>query len=101
MGLVSVPNSDRGSLEAPAYYIFRAASGHPELLTRDAIEAKAREAVGEAVHDDALLESMSGSDIFASCVSTVEALLDAKFEGHADPTWAASILQDRKSQEEA
>lgn len=101
MGLVSAPNSDRGSLEAPAYYIFRAASGHPELLTRDAIEAKAREAVGEAVHDDALLESMSGSDIFASCVSTVEALLDAKFEGHADPTWAASILQDRKSQEEA
>ncbi len=100
MSLPSAPDSDRGSIEAPVYYIFRTKSGRPELLTRGEIEAKTRETMGPAVVDDALLDPMPGSDIFASFVSTVETLLDAKFEGRADPTWAASILQGRKSQEE-
>ena len=36
---------------------------------------------------------MPGDDLFSSCIGTVEMLLDAKFEGRADPRWAASTLQ--------
>jgi len=83
----------------PTYYIFRAKSGRPELLTRADIEARARAAVGDAIYDEAERNPMPGSDLFASAVGAVELAMDAEFEGRADPRWAASILSGRPPRE--
>ena len=76
----------------PVYYIFRSRSGLPELLTREDIEARARDAVGHEVYDEAERNPMPGAELFSSAIGAVELLLDAEFEGRADPRWASSIL---------
>ncbi len=83
----------------PTYYIFRTKSGRPELLTRADIEARARAAVGDVTYDEAERNPMPGADLFSSAVGAVELAMDAKFEGRADPRWAASTLAGRPSRE--
>ena len=80
----------------PVYYIFRSRSGLPELLTREDIEARAREAVGHEVYDEAERNPMPGAELFESAIGAVELLLDAEFEGRADPRWASSILLNKQ-----
>lgn len=80
----------------PVYYIFRSRSGLPELLTREDIEARAREAVGHEVYDEAERNPMPGAELFESAIGAVELLLDAEFEGRADPRWASSILLNQQ-----
>jgi len=90
---------ERASEEGPVYYIFRRKSGRPELLTRDAIIAQTRAEVGDAVYDEAERNPMPGADLFDSCIGTVAMLLEAEFEGRADPRWAESILAGRQQEE--
>lgn len=80
----------------PVYYIFRSRSGLPELLTREDIVARAREAVGHEVYDEAERNPMPGAELFESAIGAVELLLDAEFEGRADPRWASSILLNQQ-----
>ena len=80
----------------PIHYIFRSRSGLPQLLTREEIEAQAREAVGHEVYDEAQRNPMPGADLFESAIGAVELLLDAEFEGRADPRWASAILKEKK-----
>ena len=81
----------------PIHYIFRSRSGLPQLLTREEIEAQAREAVGHEVYDEAQRNPMPGADLFESAIGAVELLLDAEFEGRADPRWASAILKEKQA----
>jgi hypothetical protein len=39
---------------------------------------------------------MPGVELFESAIGAVELLLDAEFEGRADPRWASSILLNKQ-----
>ena len=40
---------------------------------------------------------MPGADLFESAIGAVELLLDAEFEGRADPRWASAILKEKQA----
>jgi predicted RNase H-like HicB family nuclease len=93
----ATPSRTDDAKAMPIYYIFRSRSGLPELLTREEIEARARDAVGHEVYDEAKRNPMPGAELFESAIGAVELLLDAEFEGRADPRWASSILLNKQT----